>query len=143
LWEAALAAPWNGSPVWFHGDVAVENLLVRDGRLHAIIDFGCAGVGDPACDTVIAWTLFEGESRAAFRAGLPLDRVTWLRGRAWALWKALLILAHEHTRDGSTNKRWDKLHPGRTPPMVLSGSRTAAGAAHAPHPRADLPRGRS
>jgi aminoglycoside phosphotransferase (APT) family kinase protein len=93
VWNAALAAEWDGSPVWFHGDVAVGNLLVRDGRLAAVIDFGCSGVGDPACDTVIAWTLFAGASRDAFRAALPLDAATWMRGRGWALWKALITLA--------------------------------------------------
>jgi aminoglycoside phosphotransferase (APT) family kinase protein len=99
IWEAALAAPWGGPPVWFHGDVAVNNLLVRGGRLSAVIDFGCAGVGDPACDTVIAWTLFSGASRAAFRAGLPLDAATWQRGRGWALWKALLVFNQERLSD--------------------------------------------
>lgn len=90
VWEAALAATWGGPPVWFHGDVAAGNLLVQAGRLSAVIDFGCSGVGDPACDTVIAWTLFSGESREAFRAALPIDRSTWARGRGWALWKALI-----------------------------------------------------
>jgi aminoglycoside phosphotransferase (APT) family kinase protein len=93
VWEAALAATWHGSPVWFHGDIAVGNLLVRDGRLSAVIDFGTSGVGDPACDLAIAWTLFEGESREAFRTALPVDGATWARGRGWTLWKALITLA--------------------------------------------------
>jgi aminoglycoside phosphotransferase (APT) family kinase protein len=98
VWEAALSARWRGTPVWFHGDVAVGNLLVREGCLSAVIDFGCAGVGDPACDLTIAWTLLSGESREAFRAALPLDAATWARGRGWALWKALLILTESlHT----------------------------------------------
>jgi aminoglycoside phosphotransferase (APT) family kinase protein len=92
-WEAALAAEWRGPAVWFHGDVAAGNLLVRDGRLAAVIDFGCAGVGDPACDLAIAWTFFAGESRAAFAEALPLDPATWARGRGWTLWKALIVLA--------------------------------------------------
>jgi len=92
VWDAALAAPWPGPPVWFHGDVAVGNLLVRDGRLSAVIDWGCAGVVDPACDLVIAWTFLSGESRETFRAALPLDRATWARARGWALWKALIIV---------------------------------------------------
>lgn len=99
VWETALAAPWHGPQVWFHGDVAVNNVLVRDGKLSAVIDFGCSGVGDPACDTVIAWTLFRGTSRAAFRAGLPLDAATWQRGRGWALWKALLIFEQERAHN--------------------------------------------
>ncbi|MFI7608112.1 aminoglycoside phosphotransferase family protein [Micromonospora sp. NPDC049366] len=92
IWAAALAAAWAGPPVWFHGDVAVGNLLVRDGRLAAVIDFGCCGVGDPACDVVIAWTLLHGRSRAAFRETLAIDPATWARGRGWALWKALISL---------------------------------------------------
>lgn len=93
VWDAALATTWAAPPVWVHGDVAASNLLVRDGRLSAVIDFGCCGVGDPACDLVIAWTYFTGESRAAFRAALPLDAGAWARGRGWALWKALITLA--------------------------------------------------
>jgi aminoglycoside phosphotransferase (APT) family kinase protein len=93
VWETALAATWHGPPVWVHGDVAAANLLVRDGRLRAVIDFGSSGVGDPACDVTIAWTLLSGESREAFRAALPLDAATWARGRGWALWKALITFA--------------------------------------------------
>ncbi len=94
-WEAALGAEWAGHPVWFHGDVAFGNLLVRNGRLSAVIDFGTSGVGDPACDLAIAWTLFRGESRVAFRAALGPDDATWARGRGWTLWKGLITLA-EH-----------------------------------------------
>ena len=93
VWEAAMATTWRADPVWVHGDVAAGNLLVRDGQLAAVIDFGSSGVGDPACDTVIAWTLLSGASRAAFRAALRLDEATWARGRGWALWKALITLA--------------------------------------------------
>jgi len=93
VWEAALGATWDGPPVWVHGDVAVGNLLVKEGRLSAVIDFGCSGVGDPACDLVIAWTFLSGESRETFRAGVPVDSAAWARGRGWALWKALITLA--------------------------------------------------
>jgi len=93
IWEEALATRWQGRPVWVHGDVSAGNLLVEDGALSAVIDFGCCGVGDPACDLAIAWTLFQGESRAAFRASLALDDATWARGRAWTLWKALIVHA--------------------------------------------------
>ena len=95
VWEAALNATWHGKPVWLHGDVSAANLLVRRGRLSAVIDFGCSGVGDPACDLTIAWTLLPGESREAFCAALPVDNGTWARGRGWALWKGLITLA-EH-----------------------------------------------
>ena len=95
VWEAALAAAWQGPPVWFHGDVAAGNLLVKGDRLSAVIDFGTSGVGDPSCDLAIAWTLFRGESRDAFRVAIGLDDATWARGRGWTLWKALITLA-EH-----------------------------------------------
>jgi aminoglycoside phosphotransferase (APT) family kinase protein len=95
VWNAALETTWKGAPVWVHGDVASGNLLVKDGRLSAVIDFGCSAVGDPACDLVMAWTFFSGESREAFRATLGLDRATWARARGWVLWKALITLA-EH-----------------------------------------------
>ena len=88
----ALASRWDAAPVWFHGDVAVDNLLTRDGRLSAVIDFGVSGVGDPACDLVIAWTLLEGTGRDAFRDAVGLDDATWARGRGWALWKAVVTL---------------------------------------------------
>ena len=93
VWETALAASWHGPPVWFHGDVAAGNLLLRAGRLSAVIDFGTSGVGDPACDLAIAYTLLKGESREAFRAALRLDEATWARGRGWVLWKCLITLA--------------------------------------------------
>jgi len=98
VWEAALAATGHGSSVWVHGDVTAVNLLVKNGRLSAVIDFGCSSVGDPSCDLTIAWTLLSGESREAFRTALPLDGATWARGRGWALWKALITLVeHENS----------------------------------------------
>jgi aminoglycoside phosphotransferase (APT) family kinase protein len=93
VWDAALASSWQAAPVWVHGDVAASNLLVQDGKLCAVIDFGSCGVGDPSCDLVIAWTFLTDASRTAFRAALPLDDATWARGRGWALWKALILLA--------------------------------------------------
>ncbi|HZC69957.1 MAG TPA: aminoglycoside phosphotransferase family protein [Jatrophihabitans sp.] len=103
VWDAALAATWDGPPVWFHGDVAVGNLLVRDGRLAAVIDFGTSGVGDPACDLVLAWTFLDGESRDAFRRTVGQDAGTWARARGWALWKSLI------TFDGPDRAQNDKI----------------------------------
>lgn len=89
-WEHALDVPWDGVERWFHGDVASGNLLVDDdGRLSAVIDFGTCGVGDPACDLAVAWTLLTVEGRSAFRERLGVDDATWARGRGWALWKAV------------------------------------------------------
>lgn len=93
VWDTALKTTWDLPPVWLHGDVSAGNLLMHEGRLSAIIDFGMAGVGDPACDLSVAWTLLRGESRSIFRAMLPLDPGTWARGRAWTLWKALIVAA--------------------------------------------------
>ena len=93
VWETALVATWVGPPVWFHGDIATGNLLVQDGHLGAVIDFGTSGVGDPACDLAITWTLFSGDSREAYRAAYPADQGMWARGRAWTLWKALIVAA--------------------------------------------------
>ena len=95
VWEAALASRWDRPPVWVHGDVSASNLLVTEGALRAVIDFGCAAVGDPACDLVMAWTFFADESSDVFRDGLRLDDATWARGRGWALWKALVTLTDE------------------------------------------------
>ncbi|HEV7657082.1 MAG TPA: aminoglycoside phosphotransferase family protein [Mycobacteriales bacterium] len=90
MWAEALGSAWTRPPVWFHGDIAPGNLLLRDGRLAAVIDFGTSGVGDPACDLVIAWTLLSGPARDAYREAVGLDEDTWARARGWALWKALI-----------------------------------------------------
>jgi aminoglycoside phosphotransferase (APT) family kinase protein len=90
VWLAALdAGPWDGAPVWIHGDLLDGNLIVRDGRLAAVIDFGALGVADPAPDVVPAWTLFGGESRRIYRERLDVDDATWARARAWAMLPAL------------------------------------------------------
>nr|WP_308113346.1 phosphotransferase [Curtobacterium flaccumfaciens] len=94
VWAEALASRWEAPAVWFHGDVLPGNLLVDDtGRLCAVIDFGTCGVGDPACDLVLAWTMLDGPARRVFRRAVDLDDDTWARARGWALWKALIMLA--------------------------------------------------
>lgn len=85
LWTDALSSRWNNKPVWVHGDFAIGNILVRNGKLNAIIDFGQLAIGDPACDLAIAWNLFTGESRATFRKAIPLDKPTWIRAMGWTL----------------------------------------------------------
>jgi aminoglycoside phosphotransferase (APT) family kinase protein len=92
VWQAALDCPIDCPPVWFHGDAQPGNLLLRDGRLSAVIDFGTSGVGDPSCDTTIAWTFLSGESTRVFQERLPVDAATWVRGRGWAIWKAMIVL---------------------------------------------------
>jgi aminoglycoside phosphotransferase (APT) family kinase protein len=92
VWQAALRATWRGRPVWFHGDAQPGNQLAKDGQLCAVIDFGTCGVGDPACDTTIAWTFLSGHSSRVFKERLPVDPPTWTRGRGWAIWKAMKVL---------------------------------------------------
>jgi aminoglycoside phosphotransferase (APT) family kinase protein len=95
IWEAALQAPsWNEPPVWIHGDLQPGNLLIQQGRLSAVIDFGCLGLGDPACDLIVAWNLLSAESRAIFRTALGVDNAMWERGRGWALSIALIALPY-------------------------------------------------
>jgi aminoglycoside phosphotransferase (APT) family kinase protein len=94
-WEASLRAPeWDRPPRWFHGDLILGNLLVERGRLSAVIDFGCLGVGDPACDVMVAWTVLSGKAREVFRSALSVDDATWARGRGWALSWALIALPY-------------------------------------------------
>lgn len=90
IWTTALATKWEKKPVWVHGDIAVGNLLVNDGHLSGVIDFGILGTGDPACDLVMAWTFFDSKSRKAFKEEMGLGDTTWQRGKGWALWKALI-----------------------------------------------------
>lgn len=104
VWEAAINTKCNGKPVWLHGDFAIGNLLVNKGKLSAIIDFGCLGIGDPACDLTIAWTFLSGESRNAFVETLNLDGATWARARGWALWKALITLVEHIETDANKSK---------------------------------------
>jgi aminoglycoside phosphotransferase (APT) family kinase protein len=97
-WDAALAAPpWRDPPTWLHGDLAPGNLLFRDGRLVAVLDFGCLGVGDPACELIVAWNLLSADTRAVYRAALAPDDATWARGRGWALSAAVAIPYYRET----------------------------------------------
>ena len=105
IWEKALSTSWNKKPVWVHGDISAGNLLLnQDRRLSSVIDFGQLSVGDPSCDLAVAWTAFKGESREKFQETLSLDDGTWARGRAWALWKALIVasgLAKTNAAEGA------------------------------------------
>jgi aminoglycoside phosphotransferase (APT) family kinase protein len=94
-WERALASPpWAGPPVWHHGDLDRRNWLVRDGRISGVIDWGAMGVGDPACDVMVAWKLHSPAAREAFREALPTDDATWERARGWVISQAVAILAY-------------------------------------------------
>jgi aminoglycoside phosphotransferase (APT) family kinase protein len=95
VWEEALGAPvWTGEPVWIHSDLLRPNLLVHDGRLEAVIDFGGVGVGDPANDLTAAWAVFGPAGRRAYRDALDPDDGTWSRGRGIALHQAAMIIPY-------------------------------------------------
>jgi aminoglycoside phosphotransferase (APT) family kinase protein len=95
LWEEALRAPGHTQPpAWAHGDLMPGNVLVQDGRLTAVIDFGCVGVGDPAVDLIVAWNLLPASARAAFREAVGADDAEWARGRGWALSISLIQLPY-------------------------------------------------
>ncbi len=94
-WEAALQAPeWKGRPSWIHGDLHVGNMLAKDGRLSAVIDFGGLGMGDPACDVMAAWTYLPAKTRHIFREAIGADDATWVRGRGWALYLGVIALPY-------------------------------------------------
>ncbi|NEE01494.1 aminoglycoside phosphotransferase family protein [Phytoactinopolyspora halotolerans] len=94
-WEESLGAPlWDGQEVWIHGDLLAGNLIVVDDRLTGVIDFGSLNVGDPACDLQPAWSLFTGTSRTRYRTELGVDDASWLRGRGWALFQAVVALPY-------------------------------------------------
>jgi len=94
-WERALEAPpWDRPPVWIHGDLDARNLLVEAGRLSTVIDWGCVGVGDPACDVMVAWKVLSADARNVFRNTLLVDVSTWTRASGWALSQALIALGY-------------------------------------------------
>ncbi|MFX3649813.1 MAG: aminoglycoside phosphotransferase family protein [Paenibacillus sp.] len=100
IWGLALTSKWDREPVWVHGDIAPGNILIKNGKLSAVIDFGILGVGDPSCDAAMAWTFFDDSSRKAFKNALKFDEETWNRARGWALWKALIT----YNRNKQSNK---------------------------------------
>ncbi|HEV2524197.1 MAG TPA: aminoglycoside phosphotransferase family protein [Gammaproteobacteria bacterium] len=104
LWEHACKTRWDKPPVWIHGDFAIGNMLLQDGRLSAIIDFGGMALGDPACDLVIAWTFLKEKAREIFIKEIALDEDTWLRARGWALWKATFELCQIEDKNSQTSR---------------------------------------
>jgi aminoglycoside phosphotransferase (APT) family kinase protein len=93
LWQRAVTAPeWGGARVWLHADLDARNVLVREGRLTGVIDWGCLGIGDPAVDVMVAWKLLDAPNRERFRHLLDVDDDTWLRAQGWALSQAVIAL---------------------------------------------------
>ncbi len=94
-WTAALAAPaWDGVRVAVHSDLLPPNLVVREGRLAGVLDWGGGGAGDPANDLVPAWSCLRGADRLRFRDLLAPDRGTWLRARGIALAQAVVAIPY-------------------------------------------------
>lgn len=110
LEEAVAADPWNGPPEWMHGDLDSRNLLVRDGRLSGLVDFGDLGVGDPACDVGAGWKLFSGEARRVFRDALEVDDAMWARARGHTVAQAVMALSYYTLENNPTlvleARRW-------------------------------------
>jgi aminoglycoside phosphotransferase (APT) family kinase protein len=107
-WETALAAPeWDGAPVWIHGDLDARNLLVHDGRITGLLDWGSMCVGDPACDVKVACAVLDAETRPIFRELLEIDDATWARGRGWAVSQAMAALPYYlHTYPVIVEQAW-------------------------------------
>lgn len=108
LWDQACTTRWNKAPIWIHGDFAIGNIIIDGRKLSAVIDFGCTAVGDPACDLVIAWNYLPSKAREIFISKMDLDEDTWLRGRAWALWKAtfeLCQIADKNSAEAEVQKQ--------------------------------------
>ncbi len=95
VWEdSCKASVWNGHAVWIHADLLRTNLLVHSGNLSAVIDFGSAGIGDPAFDLIPAWSIFNSKGRKVFQNSIHADKDTWLRARGYALHQAVLIIPY-------------------------------------------------
>jgi aminoglycoside phosphotransferase (APT) family kinase protein len=109
-WDEALAAPaWDGPPVWIHGDLHGANLAVSDGRVSGVLDWGGLGVGDPACDVMVAWTYLPRAARAAFRDAVGADDATWARARGWVLSMGVNALPYylpRSPRIAAQSRRW-------------------------------------
>ena len=90
LWDLAVKSTYEGKPLWIHGDIACGNILIKENRINGIIDFGQLGIGDPACDYVMAWTYFDKSSKDIFLEELQCDINMKNRAMGWALWKALI-----------------------------------------------------
>jgi aminoglycoside phosphotransferase (APT) family kinase protein len=120
VWHDAVdSAAWTGEPVWIHADLLRPNLLLRSGRLRAIIDFGMAGAGDPAADVIAAWSVFGPIGRQQFRSALNVDDDTWRRARGFALHQAAYIIPYY----SETNPHFAALARRTVEQVVLDFSR--------------------
>jgi aminoglycoside phosphotransferase (APT) family kinase protein len=94
IWQNALdAGDWTGAPVWVHGDLLPGNILIGKGRLRGIIDWSGAGVGDPACEAMLAWS-FPSDARRVYRRALGFDDATWARARGWVVEQTVFFIPY-------------------------------------------------
>jgi aminoglycoside phosphotransferase (APT) family kinase protein len=94
VWRSALeAGEWLGAPVWVHGDLLPGNILIDKGRLSGIIDWSGAGVGDPACEAMLAWSL-PIDARRIYRRTLGFDDTTWARARGWVVEQTVFYIPY-------------------------------------------------
>lgn len=99
-WDEALSAPvYADAPVWIHGDLQAGNLLLRDDKLIAVIDFGGSAIGDPACDLQVAWNLFGENARLIFKDAMHASEAMWARGRGWALSVGAIALPYYQVKN--------------------------------------------
>lgn len=108
IWERAVSAPpWQRPGAWFHGDFLPGNILIQKGRVKAVLDFGGLAVGDPACDLMIAWSMFSAAGRTVFRQAIGVDDATWLRGKGHALAQALIYIPYyRHSLPAGVGAAW-------------------------------------
>lgn len=105
VWEDALSAPaWEGEPAWFHADLHDGNLLVRDGLLAAVIDWGTAGRGDPAVELNAMWGYVPTEGAALYREAVGLDEAAYRRGRGFALAPSISAFTYYRDTDPTTSR---------------------------------------
>ena len=111
IWKAALdtASCLDQDRTWIHGDLHAANLLVRDGALSGIIDWGLSGLGDPACDYMAGFTLFEGGAQDAFWKASGISESVWRRARGWALSTSVIAYAFYRGTKTPIEKRSRKL----------------------------------
>jgi len=118
IWEDSLAAPrWEQPARWLHADLHVGNLLFTGGQLTGLIDWGAAGVGDPAADLMTAWLYLDERGRKQFRRELAeFDDAAWARAKGWALHLAVLALPYYRETNkflaGIASRTLDQLCPG-------------------------------
>lgn len=114
IWHTGLNSDFKGPNTWIHGDLEKDNLLIKDDRLYAVIDFGNMGIGDPACDYVMAWTYFNIESRQIFLQAFGINQAMINRAKAWALWKAIISLNNPNSRLTAINTLNELLSDSKT-----------------------------